>query len=252
MPPPLPKAQAAQIRTLGQKKQREERGLFTVEGRKSVLELARSGFALQTLVCTEPFWTENGRFFDGKKCEVFICSQKDLESISQFNSADAALAVSAIPPQSPPRQLSGLTLALDRISDPGNLGTILRTADWFGLNHLLASENTVDFYNPKVLQASMGSFCRVAVSYVNLADYLKSAGQPVMAAHRDGAPVHAFAFPKDCVLVLGSESHGISPALMELCQKSVGIPSFGGAESLNVAATAAIFCDNYRRATASK
>ncbi len=252
MPQPLSKSKAALIRSLGLKKNREEQRLFTVEGKKGVLELAQSNYRILSLACTEDFWTENHKFFDRKKCDVFLCAPRELESISQLQSADAALAVAEMLPSAPAPKLIGLILALDRISDPGNFGTILRTADWFGVKHIVASQNTVDFYNPKVLQASMGSFSRVEVTYADLAGFLKEVSVPVYAAHRKGKPVHGFAFPKDCVVLLGSESQGISPALMALCRDSVGIPAYGGAESLNVAASAAIFCDNYRRATASK
>ncbi len=248
----LSKNKAKFIKSLGQKKFREAQGCFSVEGKKSVLELAGSDYEIQSIVCVKDFWLENGNLIEGKKSEVLFCSSEELESISQFQSAGSVLAVATIKHNDPPKKPEGLTLALDRVSDPGNLGMMIRTADWFGMKHILASENTVDFYNSKVLQASMGSFCRVFVHYVKLENYLLSTKIPIYAADKKGKPVHDFPFPKDCILILGSESHGISGSLSPLIHQAIGIPGIGNAESLNIAASAAIFCDNYRRITASE
>ena len=235
------------IKSLQLKKRREESGCFVVEGKKSVLELIVSSFQIETVACTEQFWRENNIFLKGKKFTVELCSPPELESMSAFKSPDSVLAVARMKPSLSPLELRGLTLALDGVRDPGNFGTILRIADWFGVRTILASEDTTDFYNPKTLQASMGSFCRVIVHDVQLHSYLQSLDLPIYAADKKGKPVHNFAFKKDCILLLGNESRGIRSPLSDCTSETIGIPGYGKAESLNVAAAAAIICDNYYR-----
>ncbi|OGR86914.1 MAG: hypothetical protein A3A86_06505 [Elusimicrobia bacterium RIFCSPLOWO2_01_FULL_60_11] len=239
------------IRSLQLKKHREESGCFVVEGQKSVLELIDSSFVIETVVCTEEFWRKNKILLQGKKFETVPCSASELESVSAFKTANGSLAVARIKTDILPRELAGLTLALDGVRDPGNLGSIVRIADWFGVRAILASEDTAELHNPRVLQASMGSFCRVPVHYVKLEKALPGLGLPVYAASKEGSSIHDFSFKKDCVLLLGNESRGISGHLAGSVSGTVGVPGFGKAESLNVSMAAAVLCDNYRRSTKS-
>jgi TrmH family RNA methyltransferase len=141
----------------------------------------------------------------------------------------------------------GLVLALDAINDPGNLGTILRTADWYGVSGIIASRNTCEFYNPKVISASKGSFSRIPFYYMELHDFVPQMGIPVLAADLTGENVHEFSFPRDVCLLLGNEAHGISPDLEGLIKSRIHIPRFGNGESLNVGIAAAVMMDNYSR-----
>lgn len=247
----LSKNKAKFIQSLQLKKRRQEEGCFVVEGTKSVLELVQSDFEVRTVVCTEEFVRENKRFLGGKPFEVLLCEPGEVEAMSALKTNTSALAVARMRPDGPWGPLRGLVLALDGVSDPGNLGAIVRTADWYGIPVLLASEGTTDFYNPKALQASMGGFCRVRVRYANLEKFLAQVPLPVYAAGAKGESAHVFPFEKDCVLVLGNEAHGVSKALLPRARHTIGIPAYGRAESLNVAAAAAVLCDNYRRLTAS-
>jgi TrmH family RNA methyltransferase len=190
----LSKNRAKFIKSLQLKKNRGESGCFVVEGQKSVLELIGSPFLIETVVCTEEFWRQNKKSLQGKKFETVPCGSSELESVSAFKTANGALAVARTMPDISPREIRGLTLALDGIRDPGNLGAIVRVADWFGIRAILASEDTADFYNPRVLQASMGSFCRVPVHYVKLEKIFQGLGLPVYAASKKGAEIEMSRF----------------------------------------------------------
>ena len=243
----LSKNKAKFIKSLQLKKRREEHGCFAVEGKKSVLELLRSDFPVRTIVCTETFWEENKVLCAGKPAERILCSPAELERLSSFKTNNSALAVAELRPDAGLEKPRGLVLALDGVSDPGNLGTILRTADWFGVKTVVASKHTADVYNPKALQASMGSFCRVSLHYADLEEVFRGLRLPVYAASMEGESAHTFAFERDCIVLFGSEAHGISAPLLKQVRKTIRIPARGQAESLNVAASAAIICDNYIR-----
>jgi TrmH family RNA methyltransferase len=243
----LSKNKAKFIKSLQLKKNREGIGCFVVEGQKSVIELIGSSFQIETVICTDEFLRQNKKSLQGKKFDLVLCSPSELEGVSSFKTANGALAVARIQPDSSPFDLRGLTLALDGVREPGNLGSIVRIADWFGIGAILASQDTVDFYNPKVLQASMGSFCRVPVHYAKLEEIFKGLSLSIYAASKEGDSIHDFAFKKDCVLLLGNESRGISNSLEGFIHRTIGIPGYGSADSLNVSMAAAIICDNYRR-----
>ncbi|MFM7487408.1 MAG: RNA methyltransferase, partial [Cytophagales bacterium] len=138
-------------------------------------------------------------------------------------------------------------LVLDDIRDPGNLGTIIRTADWYGIKKIIASEETADFYNPKVIHATMGSFCRVQIFYTSLLQYLSDASQPVYGAFLDGDNVHDIDFSKSGLLVIGNEAQGISKVVENKVTQRITIPKRGGAESLNASVATAILLDNVFR-----
>ncbi len=139
------------------------------------------------------------------------------------------------------------TIAIDGIQDPGNFGTIIRTADWFGVNHLVCSEDTVDVYNPKVVQATMGSLSRIYVAYFDLHEFLDDPGVPVFGALLEGKSIYETNFGNEGILILGNEGNGIRPQIISKIQFPITIPRFGEAESLNVAVSASIFCSEIRR-----
>ncbi|MBN3583078.1 RNA methyltransferase [Algoriphagus aestuarii] len=236
------------IKTLHQKKYRNLEQKFFVEGEKSVLELLDSDFEVELLLVTASFLEGHQQLIKQLEAEVIIVSQKQLESVGQFQSNDSALAVAKIKVnQYFEYNQNELVIALDDVRDPGNLGTIIRIADWYGIKHLLFSSQTADFYNPKVLQSSMGSFTRVKFFYGNLAEIFNKWDCPVYGAYLGGSNVHQLTKPKPGILLMGNESNGISEELEKFVTDKVTIPGYGSAESLNVAIATAILCDNFRR-----
>ncbi|WP_194774543.1 RNA methyltransferase [Pararhodonellum marinum] len=236
------------IKSLQQKKFRRQENSFFVEGTKNVTELLRSDYKVTHLLYTEKFQKEQSEELVRFGGEQFLVSPKVLESCGGFQSNDSALAVAQIKSnENPPYVHTEWVLALDEVRDPGNLGTIIRIADWYGIQNLILSEGTADFYNPKVLQASMGSFTRVKVFYTELAAYLKNFPGEIYGAFLGGESIHGLSLPSGGLLVMGSESHGISPHLEAYISKKITIPRYGQAESLNVAVATAIICDNLKR-----
>ncbi len=238
------KNQIKLITSLQQKKYRATHGLFIAEGFKVIQELLQSNFELHHLFQTEAL-------FDAVPRELkSLISPAELSKISALATANNCLAIFRIPKVNPIKE-RGLIVALDDIRDPGNLGTILRMCDWFGVDQLVCSKETVDLYNPKVVQATMGSISRVKVSYVNLLQWLTQAKLPVYGAVMTGKNIYKEKFPKEAIIVLGNEANGISPEIEEVIMNRITIPRFGKlqqTESLNVAAAAAIvlseFCRN--------
>ncbi|HET9486961.1 MAG TPA: RNA methyltransferase [Chryseosolibacter sp.] len=241
----LSKATIKFIKSLQVKKYRKQEQCFVVEGSKSVLELLASDFEIVTVLGTPEFLSGLKGSVKGEVIEV---TEKVLESLGEFRTNGSALAVARLKSNIPVRPTSSeFALVLDEIHDPGNLGTIIRTADWYGIQKIIASEETADFYNPKVISATMGSFTRVQVFYTELAGYLSGADVPVYGAFLEGQDVHKVSFARGGMILIGSESHGISPALMPLVTEKITIPRYGKAESLNAAIATAIICDNIRR-----
>lgn len=236
------------IRSLHQKKYRKNEALFLVEGAKSVLEVMQSGYSLKTLVATPMFLSEHTSLLSKVDFSVVPANAAELNALGTLQTNDTALAIVAMQPNEPQQATAGeWALVLDDVGDPGNLGTIIRIADWYGIRKIICSETTVDFYNPKVIAASKGSFTRVKAYYTDLPSFLASQQLPVFGADLAGAPVHSFAFPAAGYLLMGSESHGISEALAARLSGKITIPAYGAAESLNVAVATAIICDNIRR-----
>ncbi len=240
------------IKSLHQKKYRHRHGLFLVEGAKSVLELLASSFKIETLAATELFLRTHHELLTQrtKDFSVIASSEPALSSLSSFKHNQSALAVVAIPSvRAQPPAEGAYALALDDVSDPGNLGTILRIADWYGIPQIVCSPATTDVYAPKVISASMGSFLRVLVAYTDLAEYLQAATVPVYGAALDqGISVHDFAPSRPGgIIVLGNESVGIQAALGSSISEYLHIPRYGRAESLNVGVATAIICDNIMR-----
>lgn len=244
------------IQSLHQKKYRQEHQAFLVEGAKNVLELLEADFEIMDLFVTENFAEKNEQALWKCKAEWRFCNEEIITRVGTLQTNDAALAVV----QAKPNTLllpddNEWVLALDQVRDPGNLGTILRIADWYGIRKVICSEQTAEIYNPKVIAATMGSFTRVQTYYCELAAYLKeyrSENQRVLGAFLGGEDVHTVAFSAaGGFLVMGNESHGISPEVGAQVQQAISIPQYGGAESLNVAIATAVICDNIRRVVGS-
>lgn len=237
----LSKSQIKLITSLKQKKYRQQHGFFVVEGIKTIKELLQSNCTLNALYTTESFNID-------AKNEVLI-SESDLKRISFLKTPNKALAVFKIP-ESFPINNNGLILALDAIRDPGNLGTIIRLCDWFGIKELVCSKETVDCFNPKVIQATMGSITRVNISYVDLVGFLKELEIPIYGAFMEGETVYNKELSGTGVLVMGNEANGVSKEVEALINEKVAIPRFGdlqATESLNVATATAILLSEFRR-----
>ncbi len=237
---PLTKAEVARLRSLQEKKHRETLGLFVVEGEKVVGELLSAGFPFTELYATEA-WTG--------VAPATRVSDAEMARISHYPTPSSVLAVGQLArrPLAPGAIDRGLTLALDGIQDPGNVGTLLRIADWFAFDRVVLSPDCADLFSQKVINASMGSFARVVAHTAPLAEALAGCTAPVLGCDLQGDDVHALPALQDAVVVVGSEGRGLSAAVAARVTRRVTIPKFGGAESLNAAVAAAIVCDNLRR-----
>ena len=237
----LTKNQIKLITSLKQKKFRIQHQLFVVEGIKVVQEFLNSNYELDAIFAVDDYFSQYNKKFTK-------IDSKELSKISGFSSPNKVLAIFKIPA---PIVIdwSTLVVALDTINDPGNLGTIIRLCDWFGIENLVCSESTVDCYNPKVVQASMGSHARVNISYVDLKTHLPAASN-CMGTFMDGVSIYEQNLPKTGVIVLGNEANGISKDIEALLQTRLSIPRFGKlkqTESLNVANAAAIVLSEFKR-----
>ncbi|MBR0173901.1 MAG: RNA methyltransferase, partial [Bacteroidales bacterium] len=219
------------LKSLTVKKYRDASGLFTVEGAKLVEEALRSRFTVEQVV---------------RRDEI---GEEAMARITALSSPSPVLAVVKKPlPAS--HGASGLCLALDSVRDPGNMGTILRLSDWFGLDCIFASADSVEVYNPKVVQASMGAIFRKKLVYCDIAEKcrdFRSAGLEVFGTFLNGENIYAGELPSEGLIVLGNESNGISDAVAKECSRRITIPSFGGgSESLNVSIAAAITVSEFK------
>jgi len=241
----LSKAAIKFIKSLQVKKYRKQEQCFLIEGAKSVEELLASDFEVVKLFGTADFLSH---LKTPPKGEVQEVSEGSLQGLGEFQTNRSALAIARMKPNTPIR-ISGdeYGLVLDDIRDPGNFGTIIRTADWYGITKIIVSPETADFYNPKVISATMGSFTRVNIFYTDLDPYLSDATVPVYGAFLDGMDVHKVNFATSGLIVIGSESHGISADLQHRISQKITIPRFGKAESLNAGIATAVICDNLRR-----
>jgi TrmH family RNA methyltransferase len=242
------------IRSLKDHKEREKTGLFVAEGSKLVFDLLKT-----SLMPVEVFMTADGMSgFEviPARVEVVQISDKEMERISSFRNPSSVLALFRIPSVDPVTEKSfrGLNLVLDKIQDPGNLGTIVRMADWFGISRVFCSPDCADLYNSKCVQSTMGALARVQVHYLNLAGLLKEASDlqiPVYGAYMEGESIFETELSTKALIVMGSEGQGISPELSPFLTKRISIPAFPAGqrelESLNVAVSAAIICAEFRR-----
>lgn len=237
------KNQIKLITSLQQKKYRISNQLFFAEGVKVIQELLQSNFELEHL------YTTQFDFEEVSTAKKSLIHENDLKKISVLSTPNSCLAIFKIPEE---KQIvdSGLIIALDDIRDPGNLGTILRLCDWFGIKQVVCSKETVDIYNPKVVQATMGSITRVHVAYVDLVEYISKTNLPVFGTFMDGENVYNSSLPQEGIIVMGNEANGISEGIEKLIKNRISIPRFGDlqkTESLNVATATAIILSEFKR-----
>ncbi len=242
----LSKAQIKLIQSLKDKKHRQEHRLFIAEGTKIVSEVLASKIQVKSLFATAQ-WLDNNHSFVNKNTRVETVSENELKKISQLQTPQQVLAVCQIPDAEKNFIPQGLSLVLDTIQDPGNMGTIIRVADWYGIKQIVLSSGCADVYSSKVIQASMGSFLRVAIIETELSSFIKAQPLPVYGALMKGESLYNVSLPPDCLLVIGNEGAGISSPVRSLIDKPITIPRRGEAESLNAGIAAAIICDAWAR-----
>ena len=237
------KSQIKLITSLQQKKYRKQEQLFFAEGVKVVQELLHSNFELLDLFTTKQ------DFLTVPKNKVHAISEAELKKISALTTPNTCLAVFKIP-KAKEMVEKGLIVALDDVRDPGNLGTIIRLCDWFGIETLFCSEESVDIYNPKVVQATMGSISRVNVVYGNLETFLSQTKLPVFGTFMDGKNIYQEKLPNEGIIIMGNEANGISSSVEKLVSERIAIPRFGNlqvTESLNVATATAIILSEFKK-----
>lgn len=238
------KNQIKLINSLQQKKYRKLHNLFIAEGKKVIQELIEANFSLEHLFVTK------ANLFDSRYNSELI-SDAELKKITALTTANDCLAVFKIKEQTS-NSSSGLELALDNIKDPGNMGTIIRLCDWFGISKIVCTEETVDIYNPKVVQATMGSLARVEVLYTNLPNYLKASDLEIFGTFMEGKNIYKQELPSEGIIVMGNEANGISTEIESLVTQKISIPRFGSlqqTESLNVATATAVILSEFKRNT---
>jgi TrmH family RNA methyltransferase len=243
----LSKNEVKYIQSLGHKKRRDEERLFLIEGSKMVAELVQHyPSQIVRLYATETFY---GHCAAAKNIQQhLVVTDDELERISQLQTPNQALALLNYFPQKEwEASPSEWTLVLDAIRDPGNMGTIIRLADWFGIKHIVCSPDCADIYNPKVVQATMGSIMRVTIIEKELTTFLSNQQLPVVGAVLGGKELASFTFPGSGILVIGNEANGIREEVIPLLTDSLMIPRFGEAESLNAAIATSIFLWELKR-----
>jgi len=244
----LSKSRVSLLQSLQHKKFRREHGLFLVEGYKSVSEFINSPYQIEAIYYTPAIASKMLKL--SQKINSEEISPNSLEKISALKTPADVIAVVRMPDW--PVLTAGMlqkkfSIVLDGIQDPGNMGTIIRTADWFGIHHIICSEDTVEAYNPKVVQATMGSLSRINVHYVDLSTVLSQINLPKFGALLHGDSIYNTDFGHEGLIIMGNEGNGLRYEIKELVSKAVTIPRAGEAESLNVAIAAAIFCSEISR-----
>ncbi len=254
----ITREQIKYIRSLQQKKFREEYSCYVAEGLKIICEvISNQSSDIEFLVCTPKIKNQLKIGFRNQEMKIIEVSEKEFSRISNQKTPQEALAVLRMRKHLnlPDKIEKGLILALDRIQDPGNLGTLLRIADWFGVKDLICSDDSVDLYNPKVIQASMGAFLRVNVHYGNLGNLLtglkENQGYTIYGTTLDGNNIYNEEFSSKSILILGNESSGLSESVKAITDRQVMIPNYGTGnektESLNVSVAAAVICSEICR-----
>lgn len=238
----LSRAQVKDIQSLHHKKYRDLHGLYVVEGTKLATEAIQyDPDAIETVCVTEEWLSLHADWSAGYSGKLHVADQVTMERISSLQSPPGILLVMKKAEKPLPAQFSGITILLDGIQDPGNLGTIIRTADWFGIQNLILGTGSADVYNPKVIQATMGSLFRVHFWYRDLDQFISEfSSVPVFAADADGDPPGKWPRASDALLLIGNESLGIHPGLLDKATKRIAIPGIGQAESLNAAVATGI------------
>jgi RNA methyltransferase, TrmH family len=237
----ISKQEQKYVQSLHLKKYRKEYSKFLVEGEKGIMEVLASDFEIEKVYCTEKYYYLFKKI--NNNVNFIVDSEENISKVSNFvhNSVGVALVKQKV--LSKNNSCCSKILILDGISDPGNLGTIVRLADWYGLSNVICSEDCAEFYNPKVISATMGSFCRITVDYVDLEIFLKDYKYPILGAFLNGENVHEVKKPDEFALVIGSESHGISEKVSLFVNTKITIPRRGKAESLNAGVACGILLD---------
>jgi RNA methyltransferase, TrmH family len=236
------------INSLHSKKGRKENDLFLVEGEKSILEVIKSDFVIDYFVLNESqvnLASEIGKY---SQSPIYLLEAESIQKLSTLANNEIGFAV-VQQKKFPSFSIQDrFTIVLDGIRDPGNLGTIIRICDWYGLKQLVLSEDCTEFYNPKVIISSMGSFSRIEFTYVDLPAFLKENKEyKKIGAVLNGENIHQYKFPDKGFIILGNESNGIREEIIESLDERITIPSFGKAESLNVGISTAVIVDNLKR-----
>ena len=239
----LSKNELKYIQSLCQKKQRAEEGLFIAEGTRLVDELLQSHYPVKKVYALADWVAANPLL----KIPVQQITAAELSKISLLQTPHQVLAIVEQKNPGPlPEKTNAFTLIVDGIQDPGNMGTIIRIADWFGIKQIVASTDTVELYNPKLIQATMGSFIRVSVHYTSLEAYLQNCPVPVFGALLEGKSLYEQLSVPEAMLIIGNEARGIRASLLPLITNPVTIPRIGGAESLNAAVAAGIIVSHLK------
>lgn len=243
----ISKATSKFINSLQLKKYRYEHKKFCIEGKKNIEELLQSDFKIEKLYLTEEAFSSVVISDDRKDC-VEITTQNQIEKCSSYKSNNFGIAIVHIPSGDiGPSEGDGFIVALDFIQDPGNLGTIIRACDWYGVKSIICSKNTVDCYSSKVVSSTMGAIFRVQIQYLDLEEYFEKSELPVYGAVLGGNNLHEQSSIDKGILLMGNESNGVSSELRNYCTEQFEIPRFGQTESLNVAMATTIFLDNFSR-----
>lgn len=241
------KNQKKLIRSLKQKKNRLRHGLFVAEGVKVINEFLDASIPLEQLFVIEE---HHDLFLKTSASYISFINHNELSQLSFLATPQKAIAIFKIPAPINNPSNKGIHLILDGINDPGNLGTIIRLCDWFGIENLVCSENTVDCYNPKVVQSTMGSLTRVSISYTNIKNYIQTTDLPVVGTFMEGENIYKTKLPEQGIIVMGNEANGISEEIKTLITQKITIPRFGElqqTESLNVATATAIILSEFKR-----
>jgi TrmH family RNA methyltransferase len=250
----ISKRKLKELRALQLKKFRQERGIFVAEGEKIIDELLNSELEIVSIIAT-PHWINLHARCESRCGELIELSGEELKKLSSLQTPNQVISVARIPGWRTNMEslAEKLVLVIDEVQDPGNLGTIIRVADWFGIDHIICSNTTVDAYNPKVVQSSMGSLFRVTVDYISLPEwihnYCKSFANPVYGTFTKGANIYEHELSPTGLIIMGNESKGISPSLYGYISERITIPHLrdSQAESLNVSVATAIVCSEFRR-----
>ena len=244
----ITRAQIKLIRSLSLKKYRRKHGLFKVEGAKIVKETLSKPQIIDSVYALPEWISENQGTIDKLPFLVEEVTPAQLREISELDTPQQVIAIMRLPTQDEEKiKAADFCLVLDGIRDPGNMGTIIRTADWFGLSHIYISVDCTDAYSPKTVQASMGSILRIAIHEVDIPSWLTENSLAAYAAALEGGQsIYPFRFPQNTALVIGNESQGVSQEVLDVCAGRVFIPSFGEAESLNAAMATGILLNHWR------
>ncbi len=249
----LSKSQISLIKSLRVKNDRILNGLFLVEGHKSINEFTNSFYQVEAIYHTASF---NPNVLNlSQKINLFEISNNEMDKISSLKTPQQILALIKIPKIIPLNNITfkqSFTLVMDNIQDPGNMGTIIRIADWFGIKNIICSNDSVDVYNPKVVQASMGSLSRINVYYEDIVNFLSSINLPIFGALLKGQNIYQTNFGNEGLIVLGNEGNGMRSSVEALITNAITIPRIGSAESLNVGIATAVFCSEISRKSFNK